>query len=149
MRVGNKTRKSQLSSAPKLSSFLAHSANRLSKLVEAQELYKMEMGKPFQCHHCWELLRDDPKCQASLSSKKQKANTESSSAILSVVNLEDDSEASANQGRPLGRKASKKLLKEKKRGEMLLKTPRQYSHWNFGQRRRIKTEQKLSDKREH
>ncbi|XP_038709091.1 uncharacterized protein LOC120003981 [Tripterygium wilfordii] len=85
---------------------------------EALELYTSEMDKPFHYHHCWEVLKDDPKWQASLSSTKQRNNNEASVDISDAVDLGDDSEPSSNQERPLERKASKEMLKKKKGEEV-------------------------------
>ncbi|GAB2282158.1 hypothetical protein Dimus_016711, partial [Dionaea muscipula] len=78
--------------------------------TEALELYAHENSKPFQYHHCWEILKDSPKWQASLPSKKQRSSND---ANASMANTVQDSEPSTNQERSLGRKASKELKKKK------------------------------------
>ncbi|GAB2293129.1 hypothetical protein Dimus_038247 [Dionaea muscipula] len=85
------------------------------RFTEALELYAYENNKSFQYHHCWEVLKDSPKWQASLPSKKQRS---SNGANPSMADTVQDSEPSTNQERPLGRKASKELLKKKKGKEV-------------------------------
>src|SRR3954469_3128965 len=82
------------------------------QLKQAIDLYVAEIGKPFLYLHCWELLRNDPKWEATVGQKRRRTNTDGSSCA-NEMNFGGNSESSANQDRPLGRKASKDLAKNK------------------------------------
>lgn len=84
---------------------------------EAQELYLAEIGKPFHYDHCWEMLRNNPRWESTLSNNKRRTTRESNSVTSDTINLGDNGDSSANQDRPLGRKASKELLKDKEKAD--------------------------------
>lgn len=66
-------------------------------------------GKQFQYDHCWNLLKEEKKW-GDLGQNRMKASNSSPEEI----NLGHHSESSANQERPLGRKASKERNKKSK-----------------------------------
>ena len=80
-------------------------------------------GKLFQYEHCWNILKMERKWTGNLTSNKR-AKTHSTSSPAESAHVEscystpylgDDTEPSSspNLDRPLGRKASKKQLKNK------------------------------------
>ena len=87
-------------------------------------------GKPFQYEHCWNILKMERKWTGNLTSNKR-AKTHSTGSPAESTHVEscystpylgDDTEPSStpNLDRPLGRKASKKQLKNKEK----------HHHWN-------------------
>ena len=82
-------------------------------------------GKPFQYEHYWNILKMERKWTSNLTSNK-KAKTHSTDSPTELAHVEscystpylgDDTEPSSspNLDRPLGRKASKKQLKNKEK----------------------------------
>ena len=82
-------------------------------------------GKPFQYKHCWNILKMERRWTTNLTSNKR-AKTHSTGSPARSAHVEscystpylgDDTERSSspNLDKPLGRKASKKQLKNKEK----------------------------------
>ena len=74
-------------------------------------------GKPFQYEHCLNILKMERKWTTNLTSNKRAKTHSTGSPARSTPYLGDDTERSSspNLDRPLGRKASKKQLKNKEK----------------------------------
>ena len=97
------------------------------------------IGKPFQYEHCWNILKMERKWIGNLTSNK-KAKTHSTGSPAESTHVEschstpylgDDIQPSStpNLDRPLGRKASKKQLKNKEK-QTDVKRSLDHHHWN-------------------
>ena len=101
-------------------------------------------GKPFQYEHCWNILKMERKWTGNLTSNKrakthstgshaESAHVESAhvESCYSTPYLGDDTKPSSspNLDRPLGRKASKKQLKNKEK-QTDVETSLDHHHWN-------------------
>lgn len=95
--------------------------------------------KPFQYEHCWNILKMERKWTDNLTSNKR-AKTHSTDSpsesnhvesCYSTPYLGDDTEPSStpNLDRPLGRKASKKQLKNKEK-QTGVEPSLDHHHWN-------------------
>ena len=97
------------------------------------------IGKPFQYEHCWNILKMERKWTGNLTSnKREKTHSTGSPAesahvesCYSTPYLRDDTEPSSslNLDRPLGRKASKKQLKNKEK-QTDVERSLDHHHWN-------------------
>ena len=101
-------------------------------------------GKPFQYEHCWNILKMERKWTGNLTSNKR-AKTHSTGSLAESTHVElcystpylgDDTEPSStlNLDRSLGRKASKKQLKNK---EKQTKTERSLDHHHWNERMKV------------
>ena len=97
------------------------------------------IGKPFQYEHCWNILKTERKWTGNLTSNKR-AKTHSTGnpaesthveSCYSTPYLGDDIEPSStpNLDRSLGRKASKKQLKNKEK-QTDVERSLDHHHWN-------------------
>ena len=95
--------------------------------------------KPFQYEHCWNILKMERKWIGNLTSNKR-AKTHSTGSYAESTHVEscystpylgDDIEPSStpNLDRPLGRKASKKQLKNKEK-QTDVERSLDHRHWN-------------------
>ena len=96
-------------------------------------------GKPFKYEHCWNILKMERKWTTILTSNKR-AKTHSTGSPAGSAHVEscystpylgDDTERSSspNLDRPLGRKASKKQLKNKEK-QTDVERSLDHHHWN-------------------
>ncbi|WOH03761.1 hypothetical protein DCAR_0623161 [Daucus carota subsp. sativus] len=87
------------------------------KICRAKIMYKDIYKTNFSLEHCWKVLRNLPKWNASFATKKpkkiQKDNPAGSSPCTPEYVVLDDSELK----RPIGRKAAKEMEKKRKRSE--------------------------------
>ena len=88
-------------------------------------------GKPFQYEHCWNILKMERKWTTNLTSNKRAKTHSTGSPTGSTPYLGDDTERSSspNLDRPLGRKASKKQLKNKEK-QTDVERSLDHHHWN-------------------
>ena len=97
------------------------------------------IGKPFQYEHCWNILKMERKWTGNLTSNKR-AKTHSTGSpaesthvesCYSTPYLRDDTEPSStpNLDKPLGRKTSKKQLKNKEK-QTDVERSLDHHHWN-------------------
>ncbi|KAL1811051.1 hypothetical protein ACET3Z_021116 [Daucus carota] len=88
-----------------------------SQICRAKIMYKDIYKTNFSLEHCWKVLRNLPKWNASFATKKpkkiQKDNPAGSSPCTPEYVVLDDSELK----RPIGRKAAKEMEKKRKRSE--------------------------------
>ena len=97
------------------------------------------IGKPFQYEHCWNILKMERKWTGNLTNNKRaKTHSTGSPAESAYVEscystpyLGDDTEPSSspNLDRPLGRKVSKKQLKNKEK-QTDVERSLDHHHWN-------------------
>ena len=106
---------------------------------EAKEMFAKIIGKPFQYEHCWNILKMERKWNGNLASNKR-AKTHSTGIPVESAHVEscystpylgDDTKPSfsPNLDRPLGRKASKKQLKNKEK-QTKVEISLDHHHWN-------------------
>ncbi|XP_052178760.1 glutathione S-transferase T3-like [Diospyros lotus] len=91
---------------------------------EAKEMFAKIIGRPFQYEHCWNILKMEQRWTDNLTNNKKAKNHSTGSpaesnhveSCYSTPHLGDDIEPSStpNLNRPLGKKASKKQLKNKR-----------------------------------
>ena len=102
-------------------------------------MFAMITGKPFQYEHCWNILKMERKLTGNLTNNKR-AKTHSTGSPAELAHVEscystpylgDDTEPSSspNLDRPLGRKASKKQLKNKDK-QTDVEISLDHHHWN-------------------
>ena len=97
------------------------------------------IGKPFQYEHYWNILKIERKWTDNLTSNKREKTHSTSSPVesthvescYSTPYLGDDTEPSStpNLDRSLGRKASKKQLKNKEK-QTDVERSLDHHHWN-------------------
>ncbi|KAA1076600.1 hypothetical protein PGT21_012898 [Puccinia graminis f. sp. tritici] len=107
-----------------------------SSRAEAKELYKTTLGSPFNLDHCWGILKDTPKWQATqreneartkktTKSETAAPSTDASSSVVAVssprvVDIEDNDSEPSRSVLGNGRVEGQKAAKQKRADEALI-----------------------------